>query len=203
MQHGIDLIEGEPVFHLFSVSCEDRADKVLIESDHLPVDPAVIGLRQMQRRLIMGDRHQRLYAIPQAFVKQVVVKLKPLFVGLLFVPLRENAAPRDGRPKHLESHLRKQLDIFLVAVVKINPHQLHVVRSGLFGPGTYDAAGRHVLGAPSLAVLLIGPLALVGSHSSSPEEIFWKCHLLNPPFLIRFVQTRQLHVSITSSCYWL
>ena len=41
-----------------------------------------------------------------------------------------------------------------------------------------DAAGGHILDAPPLAVLLIGPLALIGGDGAAPKEApFWKFHV--------------------------
>ena len=46
-----------------------------------------------------------------------------------FVPLREDAAPRNRSTEALESHLGKELDILLVAVVEVDPFVVRVVEA--------------------------------------------------------------------------
>lgn len=57
IQDRVDLVEGQPVLHLMAIAREDRADITGIEIDELTIQPAVVLLRQMQGRFIMGERH--------------------------------------------------------------------------------------------------------------------------------------------------
>ena len=53
VQDGVDLIEGQPVLDLVLVARKDRAHIALVEADELVAGPAVVGLREVQRRLVV------------------------------------------------------------------------------------------------------------------------------------------------------
>lgn len=74
----------------------------------------------MDRNVEMGDGNQRFDAVLAAFTKQVLVEGQALLVRLRIVTVGEDARPRDGQAVGLESHLPKQGDVFLVAVVHID-----------------------------------------------------------------------------------
>ncbi|MNI70425.1 hypothetical protein D3C73_1262380 [compost metagenome] len=122
----------------------------------------------------MGNGDQRLDAVFMAFIEQIVVELQPLLVRLQLVPFRKNPRPGDGRPEHLEAHLREQLDIFLIPVIKIDADQLHIVFGRHIRRRRLDAMRTHILGRPALAVLLIRPFQLIRGYRAAPEKSFRK-----------------------------
>src|SRR5699024_10342708 len=83
------------------------------------------------------------------------------------------------------THLRKQGDIFFVVVVQVD---------GLVGRiGVLAVAGQHLFLTPrhraavrpkrhyihagqAPAILVIGPLALVGRSGAAPQKAFWHLH---------------------------
>ena len=53
VQDRVDLVEGQPVLDLVLVAREDRAHIALVEADERMVRPAIVCLREVQRRLVM------------------------------------------------------------------------------------------------------------------------------------------------------
>ena len=133
-----------------------------------------------QRRLVMGNRHQRLDAVFMALVKEVVVELQPFLVRLRVVAVREDTAPGDGGAEHLEAHLREELDVLFIVMVEINGLEFQIVRRRLGRRGTLDAMRHDVLDIETLAVLIVRTLALVGRHCATPQKILRKVHYKSP-----------------------
>ena len=99
---------------------EQHPDVPLVEADHVPADPAVVGFGQVQRGLVMGDGDQRGDAVLVEFVEHPVVEVQAFLVGFGVVAVREDAAPRDGEPEDREAHLGEQRDVLGVAVVEVD-----------------------------------------------------------------------------------
>ena len=170
MEHGVDLVEGEPVLDPLAIALEQGAGVALEEADEAAVGPAVVGAGQVERGLVVADGDQRLDAVLLELVEDPVVEGQPLLVGLGLVTEREDAAPGDGEAEDLEAHLRQQGDVLGVTVVEVDGLELEVVRCGGLGGRGQDAPGHDVLDGQALAVLVVGALDLVGGGGSAPQE---------------------------------
>ena len=179
VDHRVDLVERQPVLHLGGVPVEQHPHVALVEPDHLATDPAVVRLGQVQRRLVVGDRHEGFDAVLVALVEHAVVEREALLVRLRVVPVREDPAPRDGQPEHREAHLGEQRDVLDVPVVEVDRDQLEVVRGRLRGARCHHPVRRDVLDRQSLAALVEPSLELVGSRGATPEEAFRECPRLD------------------------
>ena len=120
VQHNVDFIEGEPVFHQTVKSFKAGAGVVAEKIHHFAVAPGAVLHHQMHRHVKMAQRHQRLDTVLFALLEQRTIEGDTLRIRLLLVAAREQAAPGDGGAKDAEPHLRHQGDIFLVAVVEID-----------------------------------------------------------------------------------
>ncbi|MNN22005.1 hypothetical protein D3C81_1353480 [compost metagenome] len=116
----------------------------------------------------MRDGYQRLNPVFMAFVEKVVIELETLLIRLKLIAVRKDPGPGNGGTEHLEAHFGKQLDIFFIPVVEINPHQLHIILGRHFGDRSFDALRSHVLGGPALAVLIICAFTLVSRYCAAP-----------------------------------
>ena len=119
----------------------------------------------------MGQGDDGLDAKALHLIEQLVVEPQALLAGLGFVPVGEDAAPGDGQPEAVHSHLGHQLDVLFVVVVAVHRHLMGVVFAGLLHVvvGTPHAVGSHVRDAQAPA---LGALTLVGGYSAAPEEPF-------------------------------
>ena len=117
----------------------------------------------------MRQRDQRLDTVFCQFIEQVIVELQAGFVRLGFIAVRENACPSDGRTVGFEAHFSEQRDIFLVAVVEVDPYQFHVVRCRSVSDQPPKTAFRcYILNRQAFAVRVISSFVLVGSGSATP-----------------------------------
>ena len=65
VQHGVDLVERQPVFYLLPIARKDRAHVPLVEADEVMTHPAVVCFGKVERRLVVRDRDERLDAVSQ------------------------------------------------------------------------------------------------------------------------------------------
>ena len=93
MQDGVDLVERQPVLDLAPVALKERAHIALVKADERVIRPAIVCLREVQRRLVVRDRHQGFDAVLAAFIEEAVVECQPLLVRLRIVAIRIDAAP--------------------------------------------------------------------------------------------------------------
>ena len=124
MQHGVDLVERQPVFYFIPIARKDRAHIAFVETNEVVAHPSVVCFREVERRLIVRDRDERLDAVSQTRVKEIVVELQPRLVRLRIVPVRIDAAPRNRRAEHLEPHLGKEGDILPIPMVEVDRREL-------------------------------------------------------------------------------
>ena len=124
VQHGVDLVERQPVFYFIPIARKDRAHIAFVETNEVVAHPAVVCFRKMKRRLVVRDRDERLDAVFPALVEEIVVELQPRLVRLRIVPVRIDAAPRNRRAEHLEPHLGKEGDILPIPMVKVDRREL-------------------------------------------------------------------------------
>lgn len=68
----------------------------------------------------MGNRNDRLDAMLEQFVEQVVVELQTRFVRLLFIPIGENPRPGNRGAQALEAHFREQSHVLLIAMIEVD-----------------------------------------------------------------------------------
>ena len=185
-QDGVDLIEGQPVFDLALVTGDNGANVPLPVLHHLWILPPALVLDQVQGRVIVIHGHHGFNPVFCQFVKHLVVKFQPLFVGLQLIALGENAGPCNGHPETLQPQLGQQRNVFLVPVVKINaiPLGVHPIpfflvcrfqnltgHGPLFfqlGPLVLGTVGFHVANRQASAPLLPGSFALAGSCRAAP-----------------------------------
>ena len=123
----VDLIEGEPVFDQTFVFPEDGLGVAIKQLDQPAVLPAAKRFFQVQRHIVMLDGDQRLDAVLLQFQKYVPVKIQTSLIGRFLHAVGVNARPGDGHAEHLEPHLRKEGNVLLVVMVKINGFVVGVV----------------------------------------------------------------------------
>ena len=123
----VDLIEGEPVFDQTFVLPEERLSIAVKQLDQPAVLPAAKRFFQIQRHIVMLDGDQRLDAVLLQFQKYVPVKIQTSLIGRFLHAVGVNARPGDGHAEHLEPHLRKEGNVLLVVMVKINGFVVGVV----------------------------------------------------------------------------
>ena len=142
------------------------------------VHPAVVCLCEMQRRLIVRDRHERLDVVFPALVEEIVVELQPRLIRLRIVTVRIDTAPRNRRAKHLEPHLGEEGDILLVSMIEVDRRKFQIVRRRLCSRCARDAARHDILYVDPLAVQIVCALALICRDRTAPEEALRKCHIV-------------------------
>ena len=123
----VDLIEGQPVFHQALVLPEDGLGVAVKQLDQPAVLPSAKRFFQIQRHIVMLDGDQRLDAVLLQFQKYVPVKIQTSLIGRFLHAVGVNARPGDGHAEHLEPHLRKEGNVLLVVMVKINGFVVGVV----------------------------------------------------------------------------
>ena len=176
VQHGVDLVERQPVFYFIPIARKDRAHVPLVEVDEVVAHPAIVCFRKVKRRLIVRDRDERLDAMSQTLIKEIVVELQSRLVRLRIVSVRIDAAPRNRRAEHLEPHLGKEGDVLPIPMVKVDRRELQIVRGRCCRRRPHDAMRHDVLNVESLAVRMVCALALIRSDRPAPEERLRKCH---------------------------
>ena len=168
IQNGVDLVEGKPVAYLPFVASEYGITIFDKEINHFPATEAVILLCNVQGCFVVGEGNQRFNAVFVALVNDPVIKLQSLFIGHCLIASGIDPAPGNGKSKYLEIHFRKHADILCIAVVKIDPHQLQIIRCRCLGRGGENTPGQHILNRKPFSIFQISALALVGSHSPTP-----------------------------------
>ena len=206
--HGVDLVEGQPVFDLAAVLGEAGLGIPLEAGDGPPVRPGIPGIGQAQRGLIVAEGHQGLDAVFMQLVEHIVVKLHTRCIGFLFQARGVQAAPVDGEPEGLEAHFTEEGDVLFVVVVEVDAlvagvvialeaaegaslrgiQAEHEVRmdfavGGLVShlPGTFlGAPGADIGRGRPLAACVPAALKLVGGSGTAPEKVFRKSHMYTP-----------------------
>ena len=188
-QHGVHLVEGEPVFDVLAKALKADAGVLDKEVDHLAGCPAVEVGHKGQRRVIVAQGDQRLNAVGLALLEHILVEGNALFVGLFVPGVGEDAAPADGGTEHLVAHLGHQGDILFIMVIEVGAMALGVVVLGAGLEGsfqvssavgkllgivrhTYVAVRQAVLNGHALAALVPGTLTLVSGFCAAPEKAF-------------------------------
>src|SRR5699024_6140866 len=188
--HGaaVDLVEGQPVFHLVLVALKQHLAVLHVQVHQLAAGPAVVFFDQGIGQLVVADGDQRLDAVLFAAVKDAVVEGQALFVGLGLLPGGEDAGPVDGGAEGLEPHLGKQGDVLLVVVVEVDGLVAGVAGAGLRVHGGAVGVGVAAVGAVvgdavALAVHVPGALELVGGTGAAPQEIVTEnAHMVTSSF---------------------
>ncbi|SAJ04429.1 Uncharacterised protein [Klebsiella aerogenes] len=177
MQHNVDFIEGEPVFHQSVKRFKTGARIVAEKIDHLPVTPGAIFRHQMHRYIKVAQGDQRFDPVLSALLEHRTVESDTFRVWLLFITARKQAAPGDRGAEDAKPHLRHQGDILFIAMVKIDRHvawvefifakrkalllaQLHRQAMG--------AVRNSINGRQPFAAFKISAFRLVGGQSAAP-----------------------------------
>ena len=116
----VNLIKGHPVFHFILIPVKAGHRKPHEKVNALPIAESAVFLHKMQRHLKMAQSDYRLYAILMAFVKHIIIELKPFFIRLCLITVGKNPGPRNAGAETLKSHLPKQFNILFIVVIKIN-----------------------------------------------------------------------------------
>ena len=114
-------------------------------------------------------------------VENLIIEFKPFLIRFLLLTRRKNASPVDGKAEHLKPHVRKEGNVLLIVVVKINGLMGGV---GIFrihprlNPSGYrmGAAGQYIRNRYSLSITRPGPFALISRYRAAPKKMFWKSH---------------------------
>ena len=128
--HIVDLVEGQPVFHLACIAAKHGLAVSGEKADQLPAAPAAVFLDQIGGSFVMAQRDQWLHSTAKHLVKQIIVILEPFLIGHRIVTVREDARPVNGGAEHFEAHLLHQRKIFLVAVVEVDCFMSGIELSG-------------------------------------------------------------------------
>ena len=122
----------------------------------------------MERRFIVGKGDHRLNTVVPAFVKDFVIEGQPFLIGFGIISVGKDSAPGNGKPQHLESHLRHQSNIFLIPVIKVDTHQFEIVGRRPFRERAGYAVRHHILNGKAFAAFVICTLALIGRDGAAP-----------------------------------
>ncbi len=182
----VDLVKGHPVLHFLLVTSENGFGKADKERDRLPVAPAAVFGHQVVRHLKVREGNNGFDVVLQALVEEIVIELQPGFVRLQLIPAREDACPGDGGTEAFKAHLRKQLNVLRVAMVKVDAFMVGVVfplehAFGNFPRHAVSPGGHHVGNADPFAPLLPATLKLMRGDRPAPEKICFKSRHLYPP----------------------
>ena len=183
----VDLVDEDPLMDLALVALEQHLAVLHKEVNDLAAGPAVVFQGQIQRHLIVADRDQRLHAVGNDRVDEVIVELQALLVGRGIITVGEDAGPVDGGAQAVHAGACQQLDVLLVGVVEVDAAAFGVELVVLLH-GALDVCGvdLHVVAlfrrdvilaavdvcqAPALAALFPCTLHLVGGQCTAPEEV--------------------------------
>lgn len=181
MQQHVDLVEGQPVFHLAPVPVEQHLTVMHIGIHHAAVLPAAVFFDEGNGRIKVADGNKRLDPIFMAFIEHGIVEGKALFARLGIIAVWQDAGPCDGQPETPEAHLGKEGDILFVVVIQVNGLVagviVPVVAFQHFQPAqrhrkAVSAKRGHIHGGKALAARLPCAFALVGSGGTAPQKIF-------------------------------
>ena len=169
----VDLIEGHPVFDLILVTLHDAKSIAYEEIHQFAVGPAAVLLCQIVGHLEVAECDDRLDAVLQELVKQIVIELQTLFIGLCLIALRENAAPGNRCAEALKAQLREQLYVLLISVEEVDALMVGIILPGHHAVGNTSrdligAARHHVADAGSSSVDIPRSLELVCGNCAAP-----------------------------------
>ncbi|MNZ85422.1 hypothetical protein D3C78_1042130 [compost metagenome] len=177
MQHNVDLVEGEPVFHQPVEGFKAGAGIAGEKLHHLAAAPGAVFGHQVHRHVEMAQGHQRLDAVFAALFEQAAVEGDAFRVGRQLVAVRVNPAPGDGGAEYAKAHLRHQRNVVAVAVVKINGVVARVKLVFTQGKALLQAQFyRHAVGAmrdhvnrgQPFSAFQIATFRLVGGQGAAP-----------------------------------
>ena len=213
MEDHVNFIEGQPVLDQALVAGKESAAETLVKFQHLTAPPPTILLNQVHGTVKVSNSHQGLNAVLVAFLKEIFVKFQASFIGLQLIPLRENAAPSNGQPIGLKTHLTKEGNVLLEAMVHVNSFLSWVEIAFLKvkhlfltrDDGQTVLTNRHhiYIGQPA-TVRIISAFALVGSCRSAPQKSIRKSQFfshISTHFLILLLHLLILYSNIqTFTC---
>ena len=177
VQHDVDFVEGQPVFHQPVKLFEAGAGVAGEEIDHLAVAPGAVLRHQVHRHVKVAEGHQRLDVVLFALLEHRAVKGNAFFVRQRLVAVRIEAAPGDRGAEHRKAHLRHQGDVLFIAMVKINRLVARVElvvtqRETLFLTELHRqavrAVGDHIDRRQSFAAFTVSTFTLVGGKRAAP-----------------------------------
>ena len=172
----VDLVEGDPVFHLTLISSEAGFRIIQKEVDDPAVGEAAVFGGQRVGDLEVGEGNNGLDAMPQQLVEDRVVEGQALLVGSCFVASGKDPGPGDGGAEAFESQLSQQGDVLPEPVVEIDALVVWVVQTGEDPVGDSSrlrggARGHDVSDAQTLGGSFEAALKLVRGKSAAPEKI--------------------------------
>ena len=177
VQHDVDFVEGQPVFHQPVKFLEAGAGVAGEEIDHLTVAPGAVLRHQVHRHVEVAKCYQRLNVVLFTLFKHRPVEGDALFIRQRLVAVRVEAAPGNRGAEHRKAHLRHQGDVFFIAMVKINRLVARVKlivtqRKTLFLTQLHRqavrAVGDHIDRRQSFAAFTVSTFTLVGGKRAAP-----------------------------------
>ena len=177
MQHDVDFVEGQPVFHQPVKFFKAGVGVAGEEIHHLTVAPGAVLRHQVHRHVEVAEGHQRLDVVLFALLEHRAVEGNAFLIRQRFVAVRVEAAPGNRGAEHRKAHLRHQGDVFFVAMVKINRLVARVEfvvpqRKPFFLADFYRqtvcAVGDHIDRGQSFAAFTVSPFTLVGGKRAAP-----------------------------------
>lgn len=159
--HGVLLVDGEPVLHLAAKLGEQHPGIVFKSVDGGAVGPAALFF-QAPGQIKVVHRDHRLDAVGPAGPDDGPVMVH---TGLVHRPgtVGQNAGPGDGKAVGFQPHPGKQLDVLRKAVVVVAGHRKVGIARRVFV--LVDDGGAFAVGVPAT-------LHLIGRSGGAPEEIF-------------------------------
>ena len=185
----VDLVEGEPIFHLFPEPLKEDAAVMGEGLHHPPILPSAVLLDEGDRGIEVADGHYGLDVVPEALVKEGIVEGQPLLVRCLVVAVGQYPSPGDGHSVALEVHFGKEGDVLFIMVVHVDGlvsgvGVVIVARQHLHKPPGHRHPVRpkrdHIHAGKATASLVIGALALVRGGRATPQKVLRHSHSLTP-----------------------
>ena len=184
VQHDVDFIEGQPVFHQPVECFKAGAGVAGKELHHLAVTPRAVLGHQVHRHVEVAQRHQRFDTVLFTFAEQIAIEGDTFLIRRQFIAVRVQTAPGDGGAEYAEAHFRHQRDIFFIAMIEVDRlvagieliiAQGETLLLAQFDRQTVDAVRDHIHGGQPFTAFKIGAFCLVGGNGAAPEESLRKC----------------------------
>ncbi len=177
MQHNVDFVERQPVFHQPIKSLEAGTGVAGKELNHFAVTPGAVLGDQMHRHIEVTQRDQRFNTVFFTLGKYRPVKRDTLCIRRQLIAVGVETAPGNGSTKNRKPHFRHQRDILFVAMIKIDrlmagikfviPQRKALFLTQLDGH-PMCAVGDHIDGSQSFAAFPVCPFRLVGGQCAAP-----------------------------------
>jgi len=117
---GVNLVEAEPVPDEMPKALEAHPGVTHEEVDDLTITPSVIVVRKIEGLLVVMQGDKRLNAPLPEVGEQTFIERDTLLVGFFLRARGEQTCPLNREAQRLKSHLGKEVDVLLVAVIEVD-----------------------------------------------------------------------------------